>query len=278
MPGTKSLTWRIVEVFLTGNLAPLLLLLSLAAGAVALWVTPREEDPQIVVPVAEVVVDAPGATAGEVERQVTIPIERIVRGISGVEHVYSLSGRGQAVVTVRFHVGEDREHSLVKLHSTLQQHQPEIPPQVRAWRVDPVSIDDVPILTITLHSQTQDDHALRRLAEELLARLQQVADSGPATLHGGRPRQLSVQADAEALASRGLSFGAVERALGAAATAATAGTGNRGDRTIVVEQSPLAPDAAALRAVVVGTAGGQPVYLGEVAAVVDGPAEPVDYV
>ncbi|MBL9079060.1 MAG: efflux RND transporter permease subunit [Planctomycetes bacterium] len=270
--------YRIVETFLTGNLAPLLLLLSLAAGAVALLVTPREEDPQIVVPVAEVVVDAPGALALEVERQITIPIERIVRGISGVENVYSMSRRGQAVVTVRFFVGEDREDSLVKLHTTLQQHAGRLPPQVRAWRVDEVSIDDVPVLAAVLHSRTLDDHALRRLAEELLARLQQVEDAGPATLHGGRARQLAVRVDPAALAGRELSLGAVERALAAATTAATAGTGLAGDRTVTVEATAIAPDAHALGELVVGTFAGQPVRLAEVAEVHDGPEEPAAYV
>ena len=273
-----SLTQRIVEVFLTGNLAPLLLLLSLVAGAIALLVTPREEDPQIVVPVAEVVVEAPGSSALEVERQITIPIERVLRAISGVEYVYSMSRRGAAVVTARFFVGEDREDSLVKLHSALQQHAGELPPQVRGWRVESVSIDDVPILAITLHSRTLDDHALRRVGEELLARLQEVPDTGPSTIHGGRPRQLAVRLDGVALASRGLSFAAVQQALAAAATAVTAGSGQREDRTVTVEASPITPDAAALRDLVVGVFAGQPVRLGEVARVEDGPSEPSAYV
>ncbi|MBL8729617.1 MAG: efflux RND transporter permease subunit [Planctomycetes bacterium] len=270
--------YRIVEVFLTGNLAPLLLILSIAAGAVALLVTPREEDPQIVVPVAEVIVDAPGASALEVERQITIPIERVVRGISGVEYVYSMSRRGQAVVTARFFVGENREDSLVKLHTTLQQHAATLPPQVRSWHVDTVSIDDVPILVAVLHSRTLDDHGLRRIAEELLARLQQVEDSGPATIHGGRPRLLSVRVDPVALAGRSLPFAAVEQALAAATTAATAGSSPQDDRMITVEASAIAPDAHALGELVIGTFAGQPVHLGEVAEVRDGPAEPDAYV
>jgi multidrug efflux pump subunit AcrB len=278
MEHSTSLTQRIVKVFLTGNLAPLLLMLSLIAGGIALLVTPREEDPQIIVPMAEILVAAPGASALEVERQITIPIERIVRGISGVEYVYSMSRRGQAVVTARFFVGENREDSLVKLHSTLQQHQAEIPPQVQSWRVDSVSIDDVPILVATLHSRTQSDHALRRIGEELLARLQQVEETGPATIYGGRPRQLSVQVDATALASRNLSFTAVEQALAAASTSATVGTGQQLDRTITVEASAIAPDAAALREIVIGTFAGQPTHLGEIAQVSDGPAEPSSYV
>ncbi len=277
MSGHGGITQRIVEVFLTGNLAPLLLLLSLVAGAIALVATPREEDPQIVVPVAEIVVDAPGASAAEVERQIAIPIERIVRGISGVENVYSMSRRGACVVTARFFVGEDREDSLVKLHSALQQHAGLVPPQVRGWRVDSVSIDDVPILAITLHSRVLDDFALRRIGEELLARLQEVPETGPATIHGGRPRTLLVRLDGAALAGRGLAFAAVESALAAATTAVTAGVGQQGDRAITVEASPIAPDAHSLRLLVVGVFADQPVLLGEVAEVRDGPAEPTSY-
>jgi multidrug efflux pump subunit AcrB len=273
-----SLTQRVVEVFLTGNLAPLLLLMSVAAGAVALLVTPREEDPQIVVPVADVVVAVPGASALEVERQVVIPLEQIVRRIDGIEHVYSMSRRGQAVVTARFYVGEDREDSLVKLHSALQQHRDEIPPQVADWTVKPVSIDDVPVLAVTLHSERLDDHELRRIAEEIEARLQQVPETGQTQIFGGRPRQLQVRVDSTRLSSRGLSFAAVERALAAAATAVTAGTGLAHDRVLTIEQSPVAPDAGALRELVIGATAGQPVHLGEVATVTDGPSEPGAYV
>lgn len=269
-----SLAQRVVELFLTGNLSPLLLLLSLVAGAVALLGTPREEDPQIVVPVAEVVVEAPGASALEVERQVTIPIERIVRGISGVENVYSTSHRGGCRVTARFFVGEDREASLVKLDSALAEHTASIPPQVRRWRIETVSIDDVPILAVALHSERVDDHGLRRLAEELVARLQEVEDAGPATIHGGRPRELAVRIDSVALASRGLAFAAVERALAGVTAASTVGAGSQGDRTIVVEAGVRLAGAEALRDVVVGVHGDQPVRLGEVAQVEDGPAEP----
>ncbi|MCC6671703.1 MAG: efflux RND transporter permease subunit [Planctomycetes bacterium] len=277
-PPGGSLTQRIVEVFLTGNLSPLLLLLSLAAGAVALLATPREEDPQIVVPVADLVVDAPGCSAAEVERQVTIPLEQVVRRIDGIEHVYSMSRRNQAVVTARFYVGEDREDSLVKLHSTLQRHADEIPPQVGSWVVKPVSIDDVPILAVTLHSATLDDHALRRVAEEIGARLQQVPESGQIQILGGRPRRLQVQVDGTALASRGLGFAAVERALAAASVGASAGSGPRGDREIAVEATPVAPDALALGQLVIGVQDGQPVHLRDVATVRDGPAEVASHV
>lgn len=269
---------RLVAVFLTGNLAPLLLLLSLAAGAVALLATPREEDPQIVVPVAEIVVQAPGASALEVERQITLPLERAVRGLAGIEHVYSASRRGGAIVTARFHVGEDREASLVKLHDAVQRSAALLPATVRHWHVENVSIDDVPILVATLHSASLDDHALRRLAEEIAARLQQVDDAGPATLHGGRPRRFRVELDATALAARGLGLADVPRALAGATTSVTAGSGARGDAVWTVEASATVRDLSTLRQLVIGVFGGQPVRLGDVAVLVDGPAEPASYV
>jgi multidrug efflux pump subunit AcrB len=269
---------RLVAVFLTGNLAPLLLLLSLAAGAVALLATPREEDPQIVVPVAEIVVQAPGATALEVERQITLPIERAVRGLAGVEHVYSASRRGGCVVTARFHVGEDREDSLVKLHDVVQQRAATFPAQVRHWHVDNVSIDDVPILVATLHSRQLDDHTLRRLAEEIGARLQQVDEAGPVTLHGGRPRQFAVQVDPTQLQSRGLDFAALQFALQTATTNVTAGQAPRGDRLWTIEAGASVRDLASLQRLVVGVFGDQPVRLADVAVVTDGPSEPSRHV
>lgn len=278
MTGRTSLTQRIVEVFLTGNLAPLLLLLSLLAGTFALLGTPREEDPQIVVPVADVIVTVPGASALEVERQVTTALEQIVLRIEGIEHVYSTSRRGQAVVTARFRVGEDREISLVKLHSALQRHADAIPPQVKSWTVKPIAIDDVPIVAITLHGATADDHSLRRIGEELAARLQAVPDAGIVEVLGGRPRLLAVHVDPEALAARGLPFSAVETALAGVAVAAFAGSGVRQDRVVEVETSPLGHDPTTLGELVVGVSLGRPIHLREVARVLDGPAEPASYV
>ncbi|MGE3172331.1 MAG: efflux RND transporter permease subunit [Planctomycetota bacterium] len=269
---------RIVAVFLTGNLAPLLLMLALVAGAMALQVTPREEDPQIVVPVADIVVDAPGASALEVERQIALPLERLVKRIAGIEYVYSMSQRGRCVVTARFFVGEDREQSLVKLHSELQRQGDAIPAQVRGWFVRPVSIDDVPVLAVTLHSTVLDDFALRRIAEEIESRLQQVPETGRTDLFGGRSRELRVELDPVALAGRGLDPAAVTAALRAAAVATHAGAGLQRDRVIAVEATALTADAGALGDLVVGTAAGQPVHLREVAHVVDGPQEPANYV
>ena len=168
---------RIVTAFLGGNLSVLLILVSLIAGVVALWVTPREEDPQIVVPIADIMIQMPGASAREVERQVSTRLEKLLYQIDGVEYVYSTSFASQAVVTVRFYVGEDRERSLVKLHNKIQANIDQIPPGVTGWVVKPVEIDDVPVVNLTLTSAAYDDYALRRMAEELEIRLQSVTST-----------------------------------------------------------------------------------------------------
>jgi len=143
----RGLTSRIVHLFITSKLSLLLLIASFLLGFAALMLTPREEEPQIVVPVADVLISAPGASAEEVEKLVATPLESMLREVDGVEYVYSASQENQAMVTVRFFVGEDREDSLVKVWSKLMSNQDRIPPVVANWSVKPVEIDDVPIVT-----------------------------------------------------------------------------------------------------------------------------------
>ena len=140
------------------------------AGAASLLLTPREEEPQIVVPIADVYVQVPGASAAEVEKQVATRLEKLLWQIDGVEYVYSMSRPDQAVVTVRFYVGEDRVESLVKLHNKLQSNLDSVPQGVAGWVVKPVEVDDVPIVNLTLYSDTTSDHELRRVAEEVVDR------------------------------------------------------------------------------------------------------------
>ena len=201
----QPLTSRIVEAFLRGNLSVMLLLVSLLAGGVALLVTPREEEPQIIVPLADVYVSVPGATAEEVERQVALRLEKLLYQIDGVEYVYSMSRPHEAVVTVRFYVGQNRENSLVKIYNKLYSNLDAVPPQVAGWVVKPVEIDDVPIVSITLWSDRHDDFVLRRVAEELESRIQSVPDTGGTRIIGGRPRQVRVEIDPDLLAGRHVS-------------------------------------------------------------------------
>ncbi|MHC5010627.1 MAG: efflux RND transporter permease subunit, partial [Planctomycetota bacterium] len=204
--------------------------------------------------------------------------EKLLYQVDGVEYVYSVSRPHRAVVTVRFFVGEDREDSLIKIHNKLQTNVDQIPPQVAAWVVKPVEIDDVPILAVTLWSDTLDDYVLRRAAEELEIHVQAVPGTGRTTVHGGRPRRLRVLLDPDALDSHGVTLDGLAAALRGAALGLPAGSLTREGREIVLEagQSPL--DAREVAELVVAARGRHPVYLRDVAEVQDGPDEATTYV
>ena len=176
----------IVKIFLESNLSIILILLAAILGLAALGLTPREEDPQIVVPLADVYVDFPGHSAAQVEQLVTTPLENILYQIDGVEYVYSMSRENQAIITVRYYVGEDRERSLVKLYKKIDENLDLAPPGVAGWVIKPVEIDDVPVVTLTLSSPSSDDMTLRRVAEELTQRLAGVQNVSRAYVVGGR--------------------------------------------------------------------------------------------
>ena len=245
----------------------------------ALLATPREEEPQIVVPFADVIVDMPGATAAEVENLVATPLEAKLWEIDGVEYVYSQARPGQAVVTVRFFVGQDRERSLVKVWNKVMSNQDAIPQGVTGWMVKPVEIDDVPIVLFTLSSSnpTYDGAALRRVADEVLDKLGRVANTGRRWVVGGEPRQVTVYADPGRMAARGVSLLEVVRALEAANLNVQAGRFERGGADIALEAGPFFRSADEVGAALVASPDGRPVYVRDVARVVDGPAEAESY-
>lgn len=276
-PGDGGFISRVVEAFLAGNLSVLLILLMLAAGVFALWVTPREEEPQIVVPLADVFIRMPGASAEEVEQQVSTRLERLLAQIDGVEYVYSMSRPGEAVVTVRFYVGENREDSLVKLHNKIVMNTDLVPPGVSGWVVKPIEIDDVPFFNVTLWSRDPsiDDFTLRRVAEQVELALQAVPETSRTEIVGGRRRQLRVTLDPERLASRLVTARDVDRVLRAANVNVHAGPLRSGNREISVESGPFIQNTRELESLVVGVFENTPVYLRDVADVADGPEENV---
>ncbi|MBM4153840.1 MAG: efflux RND transporter permease subunit [Lentisphaerae bacterium] len=267
----------IIRSFLQGQLSVLLIVISLAAGAVALVMTPREEEPQIVVPLADVMVSYPGGSAEEVERRVASRLERLLYQIDGVEYVYSMSRPGQAVVTVRFYVGQDREASLIKLYNKIFQNIDRTTPGIAGWVVKPIEIDDVPIVTAALYSDRYGTHELYRVAEEVAGKLQHVHNSARITLHGGEPRAVRVLLDPERLSAHNLSPLEIAGALKVSNSQAGAGSLARGNREIVVEVGPFLRDADEVRNLMVGVHGDRPVYLRDVAEVLDGPDEPAVY-
>jgi len=273
----QGLMARIVAVFLNGNLSAMLIILSLLGGAAALLITPREEDPQIVVPLADVIIQAPGNSAQQIERQIATRLEKLLYQIDGVEYVYSMSKDNMAIVTVRFYVGEDREASLVKLHNKIAMNIDNVPAAVTGWVIKPIEIDDVPIVNITLHSQRYSDVELRRIAEELEIRLQSVPDTGRTYVVGGRPRVLHVWIDAERMAGRGLSYTAIERALRGANVTLPAGGLQRLDEQIDIDAGAAFASPDQVAGLMIDVADGLPVYLRDVAKVELGAAEPRTY-
>jgi multidrug efflux pump subunit AcrB len=276
--GSNGLAGRLAEAFLDSPLTPLMTVAALALGVVAVVALPREEEPQIIVPMIDVMVDMPGAPPAEVQQRVTRPMEKLLWEIPGVEYLYSTSSTGRSMVIVRFFVGQNEEEALVRLNQKLASNLDLIPPGVSPPLVKPRSIDDVPIMALTLWSDRYDDFTLRQVAEQLHDAIKEVPDVSEVTITGGRPRQVSVTLDAARLASYRIDPLGVAEALrranvrqpGAESTAAGANT--------AIEAGGWLSDVAAIEAVVVGRQGTRPVRLGEVAIVSDGDAEPSTYV
>ncbi len=279
MPASAGHDWmtRIVETFLKGNLSILLIILSLFAGAASLLITPREEDPQIIVPMADVMISMPGAEVAEVERQVSTRLEKLLYQIPGVEYVYSTSMPGQAVVTVRFYVGQDLERSWVKLHNKIQANIDQVPPGVTGWVVKPVEIDDVPIVSLTLYSPTYSDYELRRMAEELEIRLQAAKNAGRTYVVGGRPREIAVRLSPVRMAGHNVTLCDIQRALQGANVSLLSGELVQTDQAVRLQAGQFLQTAEAVENLVVSVNDQRPVFLKQVAEIQDGPAEATTY-
>jgi len=268
----------VVRAFLSGPMSILVILMAVVFGAMAIVGTPREEEPQIVVPQADVHVSFPGHSPAEVEQLVTRPLERLMAQIEGVEHVYSISRRGQAVVMVRFYVGEDRDGAMVKIRDKIQANPDLVPPGVTGWTVDPVAVDDVPIVTFALYSRSRSSHELRRIAEELRARLDSVNDISDSELLGGQPRQIRIEPDVAGMAARGVVLGDITRALQSANIVREAGAIVREGDSVEVLVGRLVTSVDDVRRTVISSVAGRLVRVEDVATVTDGPAEPENYV
>ncbi|MGM0452809.1 MAG: efflux RND transporter permease subunit [Thermodesulfobacteriota bacterium] len=273
----QGLIARIVRPFLAGTPAIIFLVIAVCLGAAAIMITPREEDPQIVVPLADIYVQAPGASPEEVEKLVATSLEQLLWQIDGVEYVYSISRKGMAIVTVRFYVGEDREESLVKLHNQITMHIDQVPPIVENWVIKPVEIDDVPMVNLTLYSENYNDHQLRRIGEETLWRLSQLEDLSRTRVVGGRPREIRVELSPEKLNGYSTSLLRVRRALEGADAAVTAGDIDQANQNYSVTTNSFLRTVDDVKNLVVGVHQGRPVYLSNLAEITDGPAEAQSY-
>ncbi len=274
----RGFTSRIVKIFTTSHLSILFLLLSLLAGATALMMTAREEDPQIIVPVMDVLVDYPGASSEEVEKRVVTPLEVLLKQLPGVEYVYSMAASGSAVVTVRYYVGEDLENSLVKTWDKMMSNQNLIPEGVTHWTVKPVEIDDVPIVMLALSAPAHyDSMSLKRLADELIVSLQALNDVGKSWVVGGEDRQISIYPDATKMAAAQISLLELRAALQAANVNLSSGHFERGNREIILEAGPHFSNKDQVAATVIKAVNGKSIYLRDIADVQDGAADVQHY-
>ena len=279
---TKSplrLAGLVAHAFINSKLTPLFIAGALLAGAFAVLMTPREEEPQIIVPMLDVFVRMPGASPAEVQERATIPMERLLREVPGVEYVYSISQPGMSMLVVRFYVGTREEDAIVKTYNKLYSNFDRIPQGVSQPLIKVRSIDDVPILALTLWGKHYDSYQLRQIAAELEHKLKQIDDVSETKIIGGLPRQLRVVLDTQRLAAYGMTPGTVTAQLQQANARSISGSFAQDNQEFQVEAGRFLGRAEDLKQVVVGVYQGKPVYLRDVASeIVDGPAEPENYV
>ena len=278
MASTYGVAGRIAAAFIHSKLTPLFILASIALGALAVVALPREEEPQIIVPMVDVFVEMPGASPADVEQRVTRPLEQLLWEVPGVEYVYSTSSPGQSMVVVRFTVNEPQEAALVRLNQKLAANADRIPPGVIGPLVKPRSIDDVPILAVTLWSARYADDQLRALAVQLREAIAEVNDVSEVTIIGGRPRQVRVDIDPARLSAYALDPLSVQQAIARTNVRGTASGPVAGGVVTGLEAGSRLRTADELRNTVVTSGSGRPVLVRDVADVVEGDAEPTSYV
>lgn len=269
---------RMAAAFVDSKLTAVGIIASMLLGVMAIVMLPREEEPQIKVPMIDVMVTMPGATPKEIEEQVSIPMEKLLYELPGVEYIYSTSMPGQSMLVVRFYVGENLETSIVRLNQKLATNIDRVPHGVSAPVVKPHIIDDVPILALTLHSKKYDHFILRRLAAEVDDAVKSIHNVAETTLIGGTRRQVRIQFDPQLLASRNLTVSQLVPALQQANRQSFCGKVQVMNEEILLQSGTFLQDKKEIGRVVVGVYGGSPVYLDEVATILDGPEEPNNYV
>ena len=278
MSQSMGVAGRLAAAFIHSKLTPLVIGASLLLGVYAVIALPREEEPQIIVPMVDVFVDMPGASPTEVEQRVTRPLEKWLWEVPGVEYLYSTSSPGRAMIVVRFFVGEDDERALVRLNEKLASNVLRLPRGASRPLVQARSIDDVPVMALTLWGAPYDDVQLRAMAAQLQETLKELPDISEVTIIGGRPRRVAVDLDPAALAARKLDALSVQHALAHTNTRSSSGTVVADSRAAPIETGHWLTSLDGVRSVVVGTTAGTPVLLSDVAQVSDGGGEPDDYV
>ncbi len=271
---SMNLAGKLARGFLTSKLTALFILAVSLTGLLALAVTPREYNPQIVVPAANIIVAKPGASATEIHNLVVKPLEAIMNAQSGVDHTYGYAASDFGLVTVQFKVGENQEDSLVKLYNQLMQNMDRIPPGAMQPIVKPINVDDVPIMTLTLAAPGHDDLRLRQVGQRLLEQLRNVPGVSFTQLIGGRAQTVNVWIDPQRLEAAGLTLDRLDQMLRGANVSAPLGELERDNRSVPLRLAGFLGSAEEVSKIVVAvTPRGAPVYLRDIARIEDGAAE-----
>ncbi|ANT64034.1 efflux RND transporter permease subunit [Prosthecochloris sp. CIB 2401] len=273
----EGIAGKLAKMFINSKLTPLLMLTALLVGVLATFMTPREEEPQISVPLVDLYFSYPGGTAREVEERVAKPVERYLTEIESVKYVYSTSQKDFALVTVRYEVGDDTEESMVKLWATIMKHMDRMPAGMLPPLIKKVTIDDVPVLTLTLWGDGYGPYELRQTASKVADQLKSLENIGDVAIQGGLQRKLRIMLDTEALERYRISPLQIATQLRSANAELPAGSFVQGNREFAVRAGDFFRTAQDVRGIVVGIYNSSPVYLGDVAQVQDGPEEVDNY-
>ncbi|MFN7775421.1 efflux RND transporter permease subunit [Flavobacterium sp.] len=274
----EGISGKIAHFFIHSKLTVLLMVALMIIGVYSSFLIPREEEPQINVPMADVMVGYPGASSAEVESRVIKPLEKIIGNIKGVEHIHSMAMNGQGMIIVQFYVGQDIERSYVKLYDELMKHEHEFPQGVYKPIVKTRSIDDVPMLGLTLWSEKYNDFELRQIAEEVTSEIEKVKDVAITKEIGGRNREVKVILDKDKMAETGVDPLGIMQMIQANNGSSQSGALVHGDQEYLVTTGQFLQTAEDIEELVVGVYQNRPVYLKQVATVEDGPSTPRSYV
>jgi len=273
-----GLSGGIANQFINSKLTPLLMAVFLIAGIYSSFLIPREEEPQIDVPLADIFFRYPGASPTEIETRVMQPLEKVISNVPGVEYVYSTSMPGQAMMIVQFYVGEDIERSLVKMYNEIMKHMDQMPQGTSFPLIKTRSIDDVPVLGLTLWSETYTDYDLKRLAQEVDNEIEKINGVAGTKVIGGRSRQIRVTLDNEQMAGFHVDALSIAQQIQMANGQFQAGSFSKNDQEYQVEAGEFLKTSDDVANLVIGVHNNHPVYLKQVAQVTDGPQEAVQYV
>ncbi len=274
----EGLAGSVAKVFINSKLTVLLMIMFLIIGIYSSFLIPREEEPQIDVPIADIFVQYPGASPKELESRVVKPLEKIVSNIKGIEYVYSTSMNEQAILIVQFYVGEDIERSFVKLYNEIMKHMDQMPQGVSIPLVKTRAIDDVPMLALTLWSENYDDYQLKQVANELTTEIEKINDVAITKLIGGRNRQVRVVLDKDKMAESGVDILGIAQNIRVNNQQLNSGSFDNNNTEFLINTGDFLSNAEDVENLIIGTQQNKPVYLKQIATISEGPEIPKQYV